>query len=555
MIKRIISLALCMTMLICCLSACGSSGENKQLVFPIDSEPEYLDPQIVSDIGAKNIIANCFEGLVSLDESGQVIPAAAKDWNVSSDGLVYTFNLRDDLQWKVTRTAGNNTIGENYATEFNTALTAADFVFGIRRALRPETRSPYAGNLMSIKNAVKVNSGKLSDKQLGVSVADERTVVFTLERPDPDFLLALTTPACMPCSEKFFNLTKGRYGLSTAYLIYNGPFYISNWAESTAITARKSDKYHAVLSEDGKTWVSQDTAKPSSIYYSFNNEQSSRGRKVKDGTYDVAPLTSEQANEIAKNKKYVVKQFNNSMLSLVFNCADEVTKNINIRRSIAQSFKMDTALSALNQKAAVGIVPSAMLFADKSYRQTAKAFSANTVSEKQAAKLLRTGLDELDKRDVQLTVLCEQENENTVRSLMQQWQSIFGVIFGISVEVVDSQTLQQRLKNGEYQIAMAEVKYDESSAYNCVARYTSNSRDNFVSLRKKQYDNIVKKYVFAKDEGAKRKVIEEAESYLISCSVIVPICEKSSYYGITKKVTDIHFSATGDVVYFKDGKR
>ncbi|MCM1365283.1 MAG: peptide ABC transporter substrate-binding protein [Faecalibacterium sp.] len=558
MMKRIISLAFCMILVLSCFSACGSKGTGKQLVFPIDNEPEYLDPQIVSDVGARNIIANCFEGLVTFNENGEIVPAAAESYKVSGDGLTYTFTLRDDLYWRIT-TAAKNTIekvlGENGIDQFDTKITADDFVFGIRRALRPETKSPYAENLMAIRNAQNVNSGKVSETKLGVTAADARTLVISLERPDADLLLTLTTPACMPCCKEFFEYTKGRYGLSTAYLLYNGPFYISNWAEKTAITARKNEKYHGVLNEDGETWISKEPAKPSSIYFSFNNEQATRGRKVKDGTYDAAPLTVSQAEELIKNKKITVKEFDSAVFSMVFNCADESVSNINIRRAIAQSVSLNPLLEATEKKAAAGIIPSSMSLSSKQYRSSASAFTQPVLKDKTAVSLLKKGLEELEQRDIELTVLCEQEHENAVRAMMQQWQSVFGVIFSISVEPVTSETLAERLKSGEYQIALTDIKYSTSSAFDCVARYTSGSRDNFVNLNQKKYDAIIKKYRKAKNEAAKLKVLEEAESYLISCSVIIPIYETASYCGIAKNVSGLVFSPSGDVVYFKDGIR
>ncbi|MGN1418589.1 MAG: ABC transporter substrate-binding protein, partial [Acutalibacteraceae bacterium] len=225
MTKKIISLFLCTALVLLSFTACGSGGANERIVTPIDSEPEYLDPQIVSDKGAKNIVLNCFEGLVCYDENGEIVPAAAENYSVSDDGLVYTFDLRQDGQWKVT-SAAKKIIGEDKAESFDTRVTAHDFVFALRRALQPETLCPYASSLMNIKNAKKVNSGSVSSKNLGVKASSDYTLVITLERKDSDFLSALTLPACLPCNEEFFELTKGRYGLSADNLIYNGPFYI-----------------------------------------------------------------------------------------------------------------------------------------------------------------------------------------------------------------------------------------------------------------------------------------------------------------------------------------
>ena len=89
--KKIISLLLALILLFS-LSACSSTkGVDARLIFPIDRDPLFLDPQIISATGAKNIILNTFEGLVTLGEKGEILPGMAEKWDVSSDGKTYVF--------------------------------------------------------------------------------------------------------------------------------------------------------------------------------------------------------------------------------------------------------------------------------------------------------------------------------------------------------------------------------------------------------------------------------------------------------------------------------
>ena len=85
--KKVLPIILVFSIILCMFSACSSDGTGQQMVFPIDSEPKYLDPQIVSDRGAANIIANCFEGLVTYDENGALTPAGCEKYEVSPDNL------------------------------------------------------------------------------------------------------------------------------------------------------------------------------------------------------------------------------------------------------------------------------------------------------------------------------------------------------------------------------------------------------------------------------------------------------------------------------------
>lgn len=541
MLKRLISVFVCTILVLLPLSSCSSDGTGKQLITPIDSAPEYLDPQIVSEIGARNIIANCFEGLVGLDENGSIIPAAAENYDVSSDGLTYTFYLRKDAKWRVTSDAGK-TLGENYENTFDFRVTADDFVYGLRRALQPETKSPYAYALFCIENAEKVYSGVLSSDRLAVRATDTYTLSIQLKTADPDFLFTLLSPACMPCNEEFFEKTGGRYGLSTQYLIYNGPFYISTVTDS-AVIVRKNEDYHSAAS-----------VKPASVYFTINSEQETRAKKVKEGTYEASLLTASQADELSRKKGITVMPFLSGELSLIFNCADETLSHTDIRRAISLSFDKQPLYDLTGLPAAAGIVPGDLQYGTEKYRKKAAAFDLSE-DEKAAEAYLRSGLDEMQADDIELVILCATEYENAVRAVMQNWQSLFGVSFNISVEAVDSAELTARINKGNYQLALCNLRYVESSAFGAVYRYTSLSRDNIVGLNAKQYDNIVKKIKSCQTEEQAIDAIEQAEAYLISCAVVIPVCETDVYIGLAKGVEGIVFTPAGDTMYFKNAVR
>lgn len=554
-----------MAVLVSCLASCGSDGKEAGLVTPIDNDPKQLDPQIITDIGAQNIISNCFEGLVKIGSDGLIAPAAAESYSVTDSGRKYTFKLRQDGKWFIARAARNmidarsslgETTAESAVTEettksasasFERNVYAADFVFALRRALSPETLCPYADSLMNIKNAQFVYGGSMSADKLGVYAEDEYTLVIELERKDSDFLYALTSTACMPCNEKFFNLTGGRYGLSTQYLMYNGPFYISSWAEGTAISLRKSDTYRE------KTLDEQ--AMPASIYYSINSEQSTRDRKIENGTYDLAPLTEKQAAEFENNKRITVNSFSNTVTSLLFNCADSKMQSVNLRKAMVYAVDTSAILKTFGKTAAVGTVPSACTVAGQSYRSKASAFKTDKIDTEKAKTLLKAALKEFETNDIELKILCSTDNETVVRATMQQWQSVFGVNFGISVEAVDGATLKSRVESGEYQIAFYDIVYTDASAKAAVSRFKSGSKNNIANLKDKKYDSIISKLNKTTGGDDTVKAIEEAESYLISSCVTIPIFEKETKIAYAKGVSGTVLNSTGTIAYYKSTLR
>lgn len=539
MIKKILSLSLCLVMFFL-LTACDSGGEGSELVFPIDSDPGYLDPQVVSTTGAKNIIANCFEGLITLDENGAIAPGCAESWTISPDGLTYTFILNKSCKW-LPLNASSEFLGENYKENFDTRVTAHDFVFGLRRALLPETESPGAKNLFSIENAQLVNSGKLPVESLGVQAIDDYTLMIKLAQADPDFLYVLLEPQCMPCNQYFFEMTGGRYGLSMRFLMYNGPFYLLNWVDDYSVDLKVNHEYYDF-----------ENVKPYTIYYSINAEQDTRLGKIKDEIYDVAPLTAQQAEELGQKRGYEIRSFESGLFCLAFNCNDSILSNINIRKAITHSFNSSVFYQMIGQDAtAKGIIPSSMLLSGSKYRDAAGTL---TLSKKDdPAKLLEAGLKQLDEDSISITILCTQEYESAVRSVMQSWQSVLGVKFNVFVEIAEASEIKDTInEGGDWQIALTDLSFPNLTAFNGLLQFTSGNSANVIGFSDKKYDTLVSKIKTASGLDTSISTTKEAEQYLLDSCALIPLFDYPSYYGIGKTVNNIIFNTTGEILYFKN---
>lgn len=537
MFKKLLALSLSFIMLLL-LSGCSADGRDEQVIYPINKDPEFLDPQIISSEGARNIIANCFEGLVTVDAEGKVIPGCAESWKTSDDGLVYTFYLRDNCEWRIS-TAAAAVMGRETNEPIYQRVTADDFAFALRRALRPETKSPGAKNLYSIKNAVKVHQGEMGESSLGVKAKDDRTLVISLEWADPDFLYSLLDAVCMPCNEEFFKATGGRYGLAIKYLIYNGPFYISNWADDTAITLKRSEGYY-----------DSENVAPASVYFSMNNEQATRLEKIRDGIYQAAPLTDEQAQELASSSKYTVNSYSSTVLSFLFNCKEEVFSNVNIRRAVAAGIDLEAVEEKLGKRTAGGVIPGSMVVSGESYRESVG--KLELYSHKDPISLLDKGLKEMSKSNIEFTVICSAEHESLIRTIIQSWQAILGVRVLISVEVLDDATLAQRVEEGKYQMAFYPLSYTSVTAFNGLLRFTTDNANNVCNFSNTTYDNTVGVIKTVNGQQATMGATRNAEEYLISSCVLVPLYEQTKSYGIGKGVSGVIFNPTGETLYFRN---
>lgn len=155
------------------------SDDPVTLDWLLEEEPASLDLSLVSDQAAVDCTANIFVGLTRYDpDTSAVLPYLATHWNISDDGLVYTFYLREDIFWvKFDPDTGQ--------VEARRPVTAQDVEFGVKRSLDPQTGSHYAYVLYIIKNAAPVHGGTegLTLDDLGVRALNDKTVEFTLEEP------------------------------------------------------------------------------------------------------------------------------------------------------------------------------------------------------------------------------------------------------------------------------------------------------------------------------------------------------------------------------------
>ena len=148
------------------------------LNFALGLEPTTLDPALPTDVYSVWVIHELFPGLTDFDpQSGEVVPRLATGWDTTSDGLTWTFSLRDDVYWAHYDPQTSESVRERL-------LTAHDVAYAVRRFFDPATAAPMAYAAYAIKNAREINTAEIDDMDaLGVQALDDHTVQFTLVEP------------------------------------------------------------------------------------------------------------------------------------------------------------------------------------------------------------------------------------------------------------------------------------------------------------------------------------------------------------------------------------
>jgi oligopeptide transport system substrate-binding protein len=194
------------------LSSCGKRLERADLVFINGAEPELLDPALITAQATSRVAYALFEGLVIFDQDAKVRPGVAMNWEVSPDGLCYTFRLRSDACWSN---------GE--------PVTSADFIYAWRRALLPETGSEYASQFYPIANAESFNTGKINDfAQVGVVAPDAHTLRVTLAHPTPYFLDLCAFSTFLPVHRATAE-AHSDWASKPDHFMGNGPYLLKEW--------------------------------------------------------------------------------------------------------------------------------------------------------------------------------------------------------------------------------------------------------------------------------------------------------------------------------------
>ena len=191
----------------------------------LGTEPESLDPQKSRSVQAADVLRDIGEGLVSFTAAGDLVPGTAASWEIAADGLTYTFRIRPEARWSN-----------------GDAVTAADFVLGLRRLVDPGTAAFYAAELSNLVNAAAVIAGEVPPAELGVSAPDERTLVISLLRPTPYLLSLLTHPSTFPVHRGAFE-QHGEAFARAGNLLSNGAYVLAKWEPGAMLELHRNPHY------------------------------------------------------------------------------------------------------------------------------------------------------------------------------------------------------------------------------------------------------------------------------------------------------------------------
>lgn len=346
------------------LSACGQFNTNTSTYSStFSANPTTFN--YLLDYYADNtaVITNLVDGLLENDSYGNLVPALAEDWSVSSDGLTYTYKLRKDAKWYTAD-------GEEYAS-----VKAQDFVTGIKYA------ADNKGQAMDlIQNSIKglddYVTGVTNDfSTVGVKALDDYTVEYTLTRPEPYWNSKTTNSILFPVNEEFLKSKDKDFGtLTPDGILYNGPYLLKDFTSKSSIEYVKNPHYY----DHDKV-----TIEKVKLAYFDGSDQEMTIRNFENGAYSIAGVYPNSSNYAKTKEKY--------QDNIVYSLQDKTSWyfNFNVNRKTYNH----TAKTTDEQKKSA---QTAIL--NKNFRQAINfgidrtAYSAQSNGEEAASKTLRNTL-------------------------------------------------------------------------------------------------------------------------------------------------------------------
>ncbi|MBM7633290.1 peptide ABC transporter substrate-binding protein [Geomicrobium sediminis] len=479
-------------------SAAGESeaGENV-LVVNNESEPTSLDPPIGNDQYSYDVLNNIGEGLTRLGADEAVPePAMAEDWDVSEDGLTYTFNLREGITW---------TNGE--------PVTAQDFEFSWKRLADPDTASPAAQHSYWIAGAEEFNAGEADEEDVLVTAIDDQTLEVVLENPTEFFPSITAMPQLFPVHKETVEEDDNWAG-SLDTIVTNGPFKMAEWDHDVRILLERNEDY----------WDAENVALDG-VQYEMIDDSSTAYQLYEDGTLDTVAMPADMIETLIDSEDAFVAPRAGIEFQR-FNVNEEPFHNKKIRQAFNYAIDSQIIVDRIiqgDENIAEGFVAYGFLTPDgEDFRDVAD--SHYPYDPETAQQLLEEGMAEEGYDE--LPTVTFSYNTSDQHSIVSQ---------AIQEMILENLGIDIQLENSEWAVFMEaqqglELQYSRSSflggyndPINFLTNFTTDNPMNRTDFSNEEFDALINSSYEEDDANARFDLLLEAEALLMEEAPIVPL--------------------------------
>lgn len=526
--KKVLALLLsvvCVMGLAACNNNGGGAKGGKILSVQVGPNPETIDPALNSAVDGGNMLLHNFECLLTVGQDGTLQPGQAKDWEISEDGLTWTFHLRDGLKWSD-----------------GTDLNANDFVYSWKRVCDPEVAAPYAETVLGMvegyEDAIAGNPDALQ-----VVAVDDTTLVVTLSAPCSYFGSLAAFATLSPVQQATVEANGDKWAVSADTYVSNGPFYVTEWVPGSYILMSKNPNYWnaAAIKLDGiKFNLIEDSNAAYSAY------QTGEVLMIKD-------VPTEEIPSLEGNGEFHVEPIIGTYY-INLNITEDVFKDAKVRQALSLAIDREYVANTLMQ----GTYSPAGNFMGPGWIDTdGKEFIDNANGGKpyidnsdyegnleKAKKLLAEAgyPDGAGFPNISYTTNEAGYHKVVAEYLQQAWAEI-GV--NLEVKIVEWSSFTSMRRAQDYDVARNGWVGDYSDPSNMLDLMYSSNGNNDGKYSSKAYDAAMDISRTTLDDAERSKAMHDAEDILMKDAGCIPLAYYNDFWLQSDKITGSWHSAYG----------
>jgi oligopeptide transport system substrate-binding protein len=471
----------------------GASEATRPVKLNLGTEPPTLDPALATDEVSIDLIENLFVALTRVDEAtSRIVPYLATSWDVSDDGTVYTFHLRDDVTW----TDG-------------TPVTAHDIEYGIKRTLNPETASQYAYVLYVIDGAAAYNMGDSKDPlSVGVKALDDVTLEVKLTSPAAYFPAIAAMWLMMPQPQQAIEL-HGDSWTEPENIVTCGPYLLASWNHGTSLSLKKNPDF-----------FNADNVEISELDFVMIDDESTAMAMYEAGDLDALYGTRVPREDIDRVKadSTLSKEFTIypelSTYFYGFNLEKPPFDNVLVRKAFSAAVDREALVSEITKG---GELATTVFTAPGTFGAVGpgNGVGIDFDPEQAAAWLAEAGYPNGEGLpEVTLWFNTSEENEKIAQAVQAMWKRYLGVDvklssqeFGVYLDTLMSDAPQV------WRLGFGSDYPDANNWLNDV--FNSQSGNNFGHFANAQFDELVTKAAASTDPEERVAMYHDAEKILV----------------------------------------
>jgi oligopeptide transport system substrate-binding protein len=504
------------------LVACGErevpEAATNTLERGLPSDPETLDPHKARSTQAADVLRDLGEGLVAYSPTGELVPAAAASWDISEDGLTYTFHLRDTLSWSN---------GE--------PVTANHFVAGMRRLVNPATAAFYAQSLVSLENADGIIAGDIPVSMLGAEARDDRTLVLRLAQRTPYLLSLLSHPSTFPVHPG--SLEEHGDGFARpGRLVTNGAYRLDAWIPGSLLSLKRNEHY----------WNNAGTAIDAVNYHVIVNNGAELNR-YRAG--DLHITSTVPADSFAQVRDEYPDELRIAPYLGIYYYGFNLTKppfrdNLPLREALSMAIDRDeltASVTGRGEQPAYSWVPPGV----DSYTPAHVGFSTLDKEEREQlarARYEEAGYDEDNPLEVEIRYNTSDLHRKVAVAVQSMWREVLGVEATLINE--EFQVLLANMRDAEItQVFRSSWTGDYNDAHTFLSVLQRDNPANLPRYSSDQYEELMERAASQVDPERRQIYLEEAERAMLSDHPVIPL-----YIFVSKHLVSPEVAGWGDNV-------